>query len=138
MAERKEHPHAALVRQGYEAFSRGDIDTLRSLMTGDVAHHLPGEHQLSGDYKGFDAVSDLYRRLGEESDGTLRVELQRLCVDGRGHVMSVHRITAQRRGMGLDQHGGIVFRIVGEKISDLDEFTADIDVDNEFWGGRAA
>ena len=61
-----EHPHAQLVRTGYEAFSRGDMDTLRSMMTGDATHHVPGSHQLSGDCKGIDAVLDYYRRLYED------------------------------------------------------------------------
>jgi hypothetical protein len=54
-------------------------------------------------------------------------------VDGRGHVMSVHRFTAERRGRTYDRRGGIVFRIVGDKITDLDECVTDIDADNEFW-----
>lgn len=137
MAERQEHPHATLVRKGYEAFARGDMDTLRSLMTGDATHHTPGNHPMAGDFKGLDAVIDYYRRLGEETGGTLRVNLQQLLVDGRGHVMSVHHVTAERRGKRYDQRGGIVFRIVGDKISDLDEFIADIEAGNEFWGGSA-
>lgn len=129
-----EHAHAALVRKGYEAFSRGDMDTLSGLMTSDCTHHVPGNHSLSGDYKGLDAVKDYYRQLAAESDGTMRVELQHLFSDGRGHVMSVHRVTAQRRGQSLDAMGGIMFRVVGEKITDLDECVEDQDVADAFWG----
>lgn len=129
-----EHPHAALVRKGYDAFSRGDMETLSALMTGDCAHHVPGSHSLSGDYKGLDAVLQYYRQLGSETAGTMRVELQHLFSDGRGHVMSVHRATAERHGRRLDAMGGIVFRIVGEKISDLDECVEDQHIADAFWG----
>jgi ketosteroid isomerase-like protein len=134
MISMAEHAHAALVRKGYEAFSRGDMDTLSGLMTRDCTHHVPGSHSLSGDYKGLDAVKEYYRQLATESDGTMRVELQHLFSDGRGHVMSVHRVTAQRRGQSFDAMGGIMFRVVGEKITDLDECVEDQDVADAFWG----
>jgi ketosteroid isomerase-like protein len=63
-----EHPHAALVRKGYDAFSRGDMDTLRGLMAADCTQHVPGSHPLSGDFKGQDAIIDMYRRLAEEGN----------------------------------------------------------------------
>jgi ketosteroid isomerase-like protein len=129
-----EHPHVTLVRKGYEAFSRGDTETLSALMTGDCTHHVPGSHSLSGDYKGLDAVLEYYRQLGIETGGTMRVEVKHLFSDGRGHVMSVHRATAERRGRRLDAMAGIVFRIVGEKISDLDECVEDQHVNDAFWG----
>ncbi|WP_327695070.1 nuclear transport factor 2 family protein [Streptomyces sp. NBC_00459] len=129
-----EHPHAALVRKGYDAFSRGDMDTMRTLLAGDATHHVPGSHPLSGDFKGQDAIIDLYRRLGEETDGTMRVAVLNVLVDGRGHAVSVHRFTAERQGRLIDETGGLVFRIVGEKITDLDECVEDIERSNEFWG----
>ena len=129
-----EHPHAALVRKGYDAFSRGDMETLSGLMTGDATHHVPGSHGLSGDYKGLDAVLAYYKQLGLQSAGTMRVELQHLFTDGRGHVMSMHHVTAERAGKELDAMGGIMFRIVGDKITDLDECVEDLDVVNRFWG----
>jgi uncharacterized protein len=129
-----EHAHAALVRRAYEAFSRGDMETLSDLMTRDCTHHVPGAHALSGDYKGLDAVLEFYQALGSESGGTMRAELQNLFTDGRGHVMSVHRLTAQRKGRSLDTMGGIVFRVVGDKITDLDECVEDQDVTDQFWG----
>ncbi|MEU9053296.1 nuclear transport factor 2 family protein [Streptomyces sp. NPDC048384] len=129
-----EHPHAALVRKGYEAFQRGDMDTLRGMMTGDCTHHVPGSHPLSGDFKGIDSILDgYYGRLYSETGGSFEVELRDIFVDGRGHAMSVHRFTAARGDRRIDESGGIVFRIVGDKMTDLDECVADIDKANDFW-----
>lgn len=128
-----EHPHAALVRQGYDAFSRGDTDTLRTLMTGDCTHHVPGDHLLSGDYKGQDNCINLYQRLFEETGGTFNVDLERVLVDGRGHAVSVHRYTAERGGKRIEQNGALVFRIVGDKMTDIDECQEDMDKEAEFW-----
>ena len=76
----------------------------------------------------------MYRRLGEETAGTMRVALMNLLVDGRGRVVAVHRFTAERQGRRMDEVGCIVFRIVGDKITDLDECIEDVDRSNEFWG----
>ena len=99
----------------------------------DAAHHVPGSHSLSGDYKGLDNILAYYQRLGTEADGPFRVEPEHLFVDGRGHVMSVRHGTAERAGKRLDARGGIIFRIVGEKATHLDECVDDLDVANEFW-----
>jgi ketosteroid isomerase-like protein len=93
-----EHPHAQLVRKGYEAFQRGDMDTLRGLLAADCTQHVPGSHPLSGDYKGQDAIIDMYGRLFEETGGSMSAELLNLLVDGRGHVVSLHRFSAERQG----------------------------------------
>ncbi|MDL5201531.1 nuclear transport factor 2 family protein [Streptomyces sp. ALI-76-A] len=128
-----EHPHAALVRRGYEAFTQGDMDTMRGLMAADATHHTPGSHPLSGDFKGQDAVIDMYGRLFEETAGTLRVELRSVLVDDRGHAVAVHRFSAERGGKRIEENACIVFRIVGDKITDLDECIEDIDMANDFW-----
>ncbi|MEU9589602.1 nuclear transport factor 2 family protein [Streptomyces sp. NPDC048193] len=128
-----EHANARLVRKGYEAFVQGDMESLRTMLAADVTHHVPGTGVLAGDYKGQDEVIDMYRRLGEETGGTFRVELRQVLVDGRGHAVTLHHLTADRQGKHLDADGGIVFRIVGDKLTDLDECIADIDAMNDFW-----
>lgn len=128
-----EHPHAALIRRGYEAFARGDMDALRGLMTSDCTQHVPGSHRMSGDFKGVDAILGYYGQLAAETAGTFRAELQYAFVDGRGHVMAMHRLTAERAGRKLDTAGGIIFRVVGEKITDLDECVEDMAVADDFW-----
>jgi hypothetical protein len=54
-------------------------------------------------------------------------------VDGRGHAVSLHRSTAERRGKCIELNGGIVFRIVGDKVTDLDECFDDLDELDDFW-----
>lgn len=70
-----EHPHAALVRKGFEAFSQGNMDTFRGMMAADATHHVPGNHPLSGDFKGVDSIIEMYERLGAETNGTMRADL---------------------------------------------------------------
>ncbi|MFI2432125.1 nuclear transport factor 2 family protein [Streptomyces sp. NPDC018693] len=128
-----EHPHAQLVRKGYEAFARGDMDTLRGMLTADCTQHVPGSHMFSGDYKGQDSIIEMYGRLMQETNGTMRVEMRDVFVDGRGHAVAVHHTSAERNGKRFDSDEVIVFRIVGDKTSDLDQCSLDIDRDDEFW-----
>jgi ketosteroid isomerase-like protein len=36
------HPNEELVRRGFDAFSKGDVDTLRALFDPDAVWHVPG------------------------------------------------------------------------------------------------
>ncbi|MFF5444837.1 nuclear transport factor 2 family protein [Streptomyces sp. NPDC012888] len=128
------HPDCALVRRGYEAFTKGDMDGLGALMTADVIHHVPGTSPLSGHHKGREAVLDLYRRLGTETGGTMQLDLHAVLADGRGHVMSFHTLRADRGDRGIEIRQGLFFTIVGGKITDIDECTEDIEEEDAFWG----
>ena len=50
------HPNEDLVRRAYDAFSRGDVETLRQLFADDTIFHEPGRNPVSGDYQGIDQV----------------------------------------------------------------------------------
>ncbi|MFJ3906550.1 nuclear transport factor 2 family protein [Streptomyces sp. NPDC090025] len=130
-----EHPDAALIRRGYAAFSAGDMAALAGMMTSDCTHHVPGESQLSGHYKGRDNVlGGYYAKLAELTGGTFQVELKDVYVDGRGHAMSVHRFHADHGDRGIEMDGGLFFTLIGDKISDIDECVADIVEADSFWG----
>lgn len=109
------------VRQGYEAFGKGDMDTLRSIMTPDVIQSVPGKSQVSGDHKGIDDVLDYYGTLFELTGGTLKADLQSVKDDGADKVVAVHHLTAQRNGKSYDQNETLTFTLSGGKISRLDE-----------------
>lgn len=64
-----EHPDCALVRRGYEAFGKGDLETMSTLLTADVIHHVPGNNPMSGHHKGRENVLDFYRRLRRGDEG---------------------------------------------------------------------
>ncbi|MGW1885535.1 nuclear transport factor 2 family protein [Streptomyces sp. NPDC001970] len=133
-----EHPDSALVRRGYEAFRKGDWDTLASMTTADVVHHVPGNNPVSGHHKGRDAVLELYGKLAELTHGTYRTDLRTVSADGRGHVMAFHRTFAECGDRGIEMNNGLFFTIVGGKISDIDECVEDIDESDAFWHAAAA
>ncbi len=46
-----EHPNAALLRKGHEAFSRGDMTTLTEIIAEDTLWHIAGKGPLPGTTK---------------------------------------------------------------------------------------
>jgi ketosteroid isomerase-like protein len=39
------HPNEESLRRGYDAFGKGDIDTVMSLLTDDTLWHIPGRNR---------------------------------------------------------------------------------------------
>jgi uncharacterized protein len=128
-----EHPHVALVRRGYEALARGDMDAMSEIASNEVEFHIPGDHPLAGDYKGSDAYRRYYRRLMEATSGGYRVELEHVFMDGRGHVIAVHRGTAERDGRMRHQLLAVLYTITNDKVTAINVFDEDIDASNQFW-----
>jgi uncharacterized protein len=129
MADSKED----IVRRGYQAFSQGDMDTLRAIMTADVVHSVPGNNPTSGEHTGIDDVLALYGQLFELSGGTLSTEVKSLTTRG-DKVVVVHHSKAQREGKSLDADETIEFSFAGDKVSRLDETYADPAAEDAFWG----
>ena len=69
------HPNEDLIRRGYDAFSRGDTDTLRELYHPDIVWHAPGRSQLAGDHQGVDAVFGFFGQTMEMTGGNFGVEV---------------------------------------------------------------
>ena len=59
------HPNEELVRRGFDAFSKGDVDALRDLFDPDAVWHAPGRSPLSGDHRGVDDILDFFARTME-------------------------------------------------------------------------
>ena len=64
------HPNEDLTRRGFDAFGKGDVDTLRELFDQDAVWHVPGRSQLSGDHRGMDAILGNFAKTAELTGGT--------------------------------------------------------------------
>jgi ketosteroid isomerase-like protein len=128
-----EHPHVEILRRAWQALSQGDAQALQQLFTRDCVLHIPGDHPLAGEHKGIDAVLDTYRRMREETGGTMRWEPQRLFLDGRGHVVGMRRFIADRQGRRFDAPGAVVCTLVGDRLASVEMFEEDIDRFTDFW-----
>jgi uncharacterized protein len=93
--------NAEMIRRGYEAFSRGDMDALRNeIFTQDIVWHQGGRNQTSGDYRGGDQVIGLFGKLFQLTDGTFRVEVHDTLASDE-HAVVLARVHATRGGKTL-------------------------------------
>ena len=90
--------NAAIVRRGYEAFNSGDMDTLTELFDESAVWRTPGRSSLAGDHEGREAAFAYFGRLGQETGGTFKAELQHLLADDDGRVVGIHHSSAERDG----------------------------------------
>jgi ketosteroid isomerase-like protein len=123
------HPNEDLVREGYEAFSAGDMAVLRQLLDPQVVWHSGGRNPLSGDYRGVDEVLGFFGRTMEHTQGSFRLSVEEVLVNDQGAVV-VQRSSAQRNGKSLDDRAVQLFHISDGKVVEAwqywgDPYTAD-------------
>lgn len=126
------HPNETLVRQGYDAFSRGDMDTLRGLFAEDIVWHVPGRSPLAGDHRGVDAVLQYFGQSIERSGGTFGVEVHDVLANDE-HVVGLQIATAQRDGKSLEDRGALIFHARDGKIQEVWQLTGDLYANDDFF-----
>jgi ketosteroid isomerase-like protein len=67
--------------------------TLAELIAEDAVWHLGGRNSLTGDYEGREAIFGLFARLGQESEGTMRIDLHDV-VANDDHVVVLTSVSA--------------------------------------------
>ncbi len=114
------------VRQGYAAFSGGDMDTLMALYNDDAVHVVPGASQVSGAHKGKESIVGLYGKLFELSGGTLDIQLEHVLSDGGNRVVAIHTSSMEKDGEVFRQTEVLLFSFVNDKVAEIQDFFADI------------
>jgi len=104
-----EHPNVATVRDGYDAFNKGDTDALTAMFAEDVVWHVPGRSSLAGDYRGRDATLAYFGRIDELTAGTYEAQV-RVVVGDAEHVVSIDRSSGTSGSRRYDEDELVVFR----------------------------
>jgi len=127
------HPNEDLLREGYAAFGRGDLDALQSqFFAGDIRWHFPGRSPFSGDYEGVAQVLGWLGRSFEVSGGTIRIELHDVVANDE-HAAALVTIRAERAGRQLADNSVQVFHIHDGKATEVWNYPADLYATDEFW-----
>lgn len=121
-----------LVRSAYEAFGKGDFDTLRTLLADDVVWHTPGVHPFEVDYKGVEGILAYFTKLFELTDGTIKVEPEHMYADDE-RVVVLERVTGSRHGHHIDFHDVIVYEIRDGKQTAVTQYEVDVKALESFW-----
>ncbi|MGB9281042.1 MAG: nuclear transport factor 2 family protein [Pseudonocardiaceae bacterium] len=110
MMEEKPHAYEDMLRTVYDAFAKGDVTTVMSLLTDDIEYHVSGRSPVSGTYKGKGEVLGLFGKLMELSGGTFRIEIQDvLANDKHGVTLTIER--GHRAGKTLENRAVHVWDI---------------------------
>ncbi|MDP8955592.1 MAG: nuclear transport factor 2 family protein [Actinomycetota bacterium] len=125
--------YAEVLRKGFDAFSKGDMDTLRNeVFTEDTVWHVAGRSPIAGDYRGQE-VFEWFGRLFQETGGTFRVELHDVTTSDQ-HAVAMTSASGERQGKRLqDSKGTQVHHFEGGKISESWLTTQDPYQSDEFW-----
>jgi ketosteroid isomerase-like protein len=128
------HPNEDTVRQGYEAFSAGDMDTLSGLFTEDAVWHVAGNNQLSGDRRGVGAILGYFGELMEVTNGTFRIDqlVDVLANDQRAVGIQVN--AGEKDGQTHRFSEVIVFSMSNGKFAEAWEHPGDGQAFDEFIG----
>ncbi len=82
------HPNEDLLRRGYAAFGTGDMATVFGMFSDDIVWHNGGSNQVTGDYKGHEAVMGFFGKLMELTGGTFHLDVHEvLANDTHGAVL---------------------------------------------------
>ncbi len=122
-----EHPNVALIKRGFDAFNAADMAGLAELLDENASQHMAGANQVfSGDHHGRDNLFAMYGRLGEESGGTFRAELEHVWANDDTAV-AVYRAVAERDGKRLDMRNALLFSISNAIVTKLVDIPGDVD-----------
>ena len=117
------HPNVDRIRDGYAAFAKGDFATLNDLFAEDIMWHEPGRNQLAGDFRGREAVYQLFGKLMELTEGSFHLDVQAIFADDE-HGVSLVDVTASRGGQTIRSYDAHIFHLRDGKIV-------------EFWNGSS-
>jgi ketosteroid isomerase-like protein len=127
------HPNEDLMREGFAAFGRGDLDALQSqFFAEDIRWHFPGRSPFGGDFEGVAEVIKWLSRSFEASDGTISLELHDVVANDE-HAVALFTARAQRAGKHLEDNTVQVAHIRDGKETEVWFYPADLYATDEFW-----
>src|SRR5687768_14105028 len=126
------HPNEELVRRTYDAFSKGDVETLRRVFADNTVFHEPGRNPVSGDYQGMDQVLAFFGTIAERSGGTFRVTVHDVLANDE-HVVGLHVSEGEREGRRLHSQQALVFHVRDGRVTETWAHHYDQHATDEFW-----
>lgn len=129
-----DHPNVQVIRDGYAAFSRGDMDALSQLFTDDIQWHEAGgpASPIAGDYKGKDAVFGMFGKLMTLTNGQFGVHLEEVTADDR-QAVALHTATGHNGQRTYHSREAIVFHLLDGRVTDAWHTVPDVEAYDEFW-----
>jgi hypothetical protein len=126
------HDNGELIRSGYEAFSKGDMETIAKILGPDIRWNISGRNQISGTYNGQEETFAFFGRLMELTDGTFTVAIHDLLATD-DHVVVLAKESASRGGKSLEADDVHVWHLANGKAVEYWAISNDQHKVDEFW-----
>ena len=127
--------NAVLIKNAYDAFSRGDIPGAMAAFSEDIFWHVPGRGPLSRDYRGHAEVLGFFGHFMELSHGTFRLQVDDVLAKG-DRVVVLCTESAQRGGRSWWAPQVHVWTVRDGKAAVFREYEGDQQGDDEFWSSH--
>lgn len=113
-----------VVKNGFDAFGRGDLAGLLSLMAEDVVWDVPGDGlPLAGRYRGHEGVASFFQKLGIEWE-IVDFQPREFVADGdRVLVVGWERVRVKETGRGADVDWVMAFTVRDGKVAAYRQYT---------------
>ena len=127
------HAYEELIRGGYEAFGRGDLEWLQAnAFDSSVTYHVPGDSSISGTYAGIEAVFGFFGRIAQETEGTFKAEL--VDVLANDHIVAVvHNGSGSKAGKEISLLEYLLFEMKDGKAINVWVHPSDQQRFDDFW-----
>jgi hypothetical protein len=96
-----EHRNIPMISRPLEVHNSGDRNAMRGSLADHIEWHVGGNHEMSGDDIGLEAVVDDFRRIRRDTAGTLQVEPAEILANDR-HASIFMRVSACRDVRWMD------------------------------------
>lgn len=96
MASNRER-NIEMARKGYQAFNEQHLDEAMETIDDDILWHSGGENPVSGEFKGKQAVMELFMKFGQLTEGTSEFDIHDI-VASDDHTVVIGTATATRHG----------------------------------------
>jgi len=128
--------NATLVRSGYEAFARGDVEFILALLADDILWHVPGRGPLSRDYRGPREVLGFFSEFMKLSNGSFRIRIDDVLAKG-DTVVVLATESAERGGRAWSSPQVHVWTVKDGRITRFWQYQGDQQTEDEFWAAAA-
>ena len=135
MTETAAQANATLIKNAYDAFSRGDIPSATAAFAEDIFWHVPGRGPLSHDYRGRAEVLGFFGHFMELSHGTFRLQVDDVLAKG-DRVVVLCTESAERGGRSWSAPQIHVWTVKDGKATVFREYEGDQQGDDEFWSSH--
>lgn len=125
-----EHPSATLIREGLEAFNRGDIQAMADMLADDVEWNEIGRAEP---IRGKAALADLYSGT-PEPDADITAEVHDVVANDE-HAIALVNATARRGSRTFTYRTAEIYHVHDGKVTARWAFSDDTAAIKEFFAG---